>query len=145
MKKNMEGCQKVPLVFFLVCSTGLKWIKGIDDTSCIGCGSIKIAFFLSHPAPSKYNPFAYTPVSGGCWTEFSSIVKTLKSQINESIGTSFWRAVVYELNFNFPEIVPVRASPAAPRSRIRSEKCRRPTRRAWVDGWSPPTYWNDPL
>jgi len=51
----------LPLPVFFLFSTGLKWIVGIGQTSCMGSASIRHAFRLSHPAPSKYKPRMYTP------------------------------------------------------------------------------------
>ena len=51
----------LPLPVFFLFSTGLKCTVGIGQTNCIGSASIKAAFFLSQPAPSRYNPRTHTP------------------------------------------------------------------------------------
>ena len=50
-----------PFPLFFLFSTGLKWIVGMALTSCIGSASMRHAFFLSQPAPSKKSPRIHTP------------------------------------------------------------------------------------
>ena len=54
-------CVTVPLWLRRLVSTGLKWIVGIGQTSCIGSASTSQAFFISQPAPCRYRPFTSTP------------------------------------------------------------------------------------
>lgn len=64
LKCCIPGCQvfKLPSVFsFFPRFTGLKWITGIAQTSCMGCGSVRHTFSLSHAAPSRKNPRMYIP------------------------------------------------------------------------------------
>lgn len=49
------------LAIFLRFSTGLKWMVGMGQTICMGSASTRHEFFLSQPAPSRYNPRTKTP------------------------------------------------------------------------------------
>jgi len=51
----------IPFWLRRLVSTGLKWMVGIGQTSCIGSASIRQAFFMSQPAPCRYRPFTSTP------------------------------------------------------------------------------------